>query len=178
MAEEKIPGAHALLALELDVAQKQAAFPGGNQDSVFVRAENFAGFARAFPAADGAEYLQDAPAKDRMRGGPRIHRADFSLDLNLRGAPVDAAALAGELWRIGGRRGVLRLTRGVSRLQERERVRKRCGGKQSQAVVQGSRGVAAKDGKLLAQKDVARVEAFVDIHDGDAREIGRASCRE
>jgi hypothetical protein len=82
--------------------------------------------------------------------------------------PVDATVGAGEFADVSGAGVVLRGARGGAGGEEFEGGLQGAGGEGGEAVVQAAAGVERGDGGGDGEQDVAGIEPFIHVHDGDA----------
>lgn len=162
----------AFAAFELDFAEEESAFAGGDEDAVAVDSEDFSGFAPGSAGEDGLknfEHTEVAFFWDPAVGtGPWGHGSDVAIESALGLGPIEVAVLFDQFFCVGCFLIVLWNPVAFAAMEKVESFHEDGGGKCGDFVVQGSGGVRAADGDFFLKKKVAGIEAFVHPHDGQA----------
>ena len=103
-----------------------------------------------------------------MGGGPGVHGADLAFDLGGGLVPEDRAIFAAEFGGVIGLGLVLGEAGGLVGEERGEGIGEGEGGEVGEAIVEGAGGFASADGEGELGEDIAGIEAFGHIHDGDA----------
>ena len=172
MPAEKFPRAHPSFAFDLKVAQEHRAGASADEQPALVAAQHFAGRTADSALLDAGEDLELPRSlrrrQGRVRGGPRIHRADAPVDRGVRRGPVDRAVFAGKFCGMRCLGFTLRHSRRMTRSEQRQRLRERVGGDEGEPVVQRAAGFATANRRFADEQDVAGVEPLGHGHHGDS----------
>ena len=169
VAVEEGGGWEAFAAFELDFGEFEGADATGDEEFFLVVQDGAGeGAAGDFGMGDGAEDFELSAGEVGVGAGPGVVGSDGAGDVGGGLGPVDAAVGAGEFADVSGVGVVLRGAGGGAGGEEVEGVFERGGGEVGEAVVEGGAGVGIGQGGAGDVEDVAGVEAFIHVHDGDA----------
>ena len=172
MTEEKLGSGHGAFAFELDLAEEEGGGASADEDAEVIGAEDHAWGAGLAAVLDGGKDFELAGAvgggDESVGGGPGVHGADLAFDLGGGLVPEDRTIFAAEFGGVIGLGLVLGEAGSLVGEERGEGIGEGEGGEVGEAIVEGAGGFASADGEGELGEDIAGIEAFGHIHDGDA----------